>query len=217
HTKNKTENECFKAAAAEFRAMIAKDGTKGDYYFYYGENFFKNNNPDSAMIIYKKGSEAQPTNPLNYIGMGRVLLQQGKEQDANANLFKGKTLDKKNATAFMKLAEVYIDAPAPNKNFVEANKLLAEVMKLDAKNPEAHILLGDALLEQNPTEGGPAIKEYDKALELNPKSPKAVLREGKLYSRARNYNLALEYYKKAIGIDPNFAPAYIEMTELYHF
>jgi hypothetical protein len=35
--------------------------------------------------------------------------------------------------------------------------------------------MGDALLEKNPTEGGPAIKQYDKFSELNPKSPKGIL------------------------------------------
>lgn len=212
----KTENECFEKAAADFQALIAKEPAKGDNYFFYGENFYKNHNPDSALIMYKKGTEMQPTNPLNYIGIGKALLDQGKEQDANTNLYKAKTLGNKNALAYMKLAEAYNNAPGTLKNLTEANKLLNDAMKWDSKNPEIHILMGDNLLEQNPTEGGPAIKEYDKALELNPKSPKAVLREGKLYSRARNYNLALDYYKKAMGIDANFAPAYIEMAELYH-
>lgn len=212
----KTENERYEAAAADFRALLAKDATKGDIYFYFGENYFKNDNPDSAMIMYKKGTDAQPTNPLNYIGVGKVLLWQGKEQDANTSLFKAKTLGAKNANAFMELAEVYITVPAPYKNLMEANKLLTDAIKWDSKSPEAHILMGDNLLEQNPTEGGPAIKEYDKALELNPKSPKAVLREGKLYSRARNYTLALDYYKKAIAIDTTFAPAYREIAEIYH-
>ena len=39
---------------------------------------------------------------------------------------------------------------------------------------------------------------------------RGALREGKLYQRARNYQLALDYYKKAIELDPNFAPAYRE-------
>jgi tetratricopeptide (TPR) repeat protein len=212
----KTENERFEAAAADFRALISKDATKGDTYFYFGENYFKNDNLDSAMIMYKKGTEVQPTNPLNYIGAGKVLLWQGKDVDGNASLFKGKTLGAKNATAFMKLAEVYTTAPAAGKNLLEASKLLGDAIKWEPKNPEAHILMGDNLLEQNPTEGGAPIKEYEKALELNPKSPKAILRIGKLYSRARNYNLALENYKKAIGIDPNFAPAYREIAEIYH-
>jgi tetratricopeptide (TPR) repeat protein len=212
----KTENECFEAAAADYRALIAKDGTKGDNYFYYGENYYKNNNVDSAMIMYKKGTEVQATNALNYIGVGKVLMMQGNDKDANTNLFKAKTLGAKNATVFMKLAEVYINLPNPYKNLTEASKLLQEAMKLDPKNPEPHLLMGDCLLEQNPTEGGPAIKEYDEALKLNPKSAKGILRKGKLYGRARNYNLALDYYKQAITADPKYAPAYMEAAEIYH-
>ncbi len=210
----KTENERFDLAGAEFRQLISKEPSKGENYFYYGENFFKNNNPDSALIMYKKGADAQPTNGLNLVGIGKVLLLQGKEADANSNLFKAKTLGVKNANTLIELADAYITAPT--KNPAQAITLLDEALKLESKNAEAHILKGDALLELHPTEGGPAIKEYEEAQKLNPKSSKAVVRQGKLWSRSRNYQLALDKYKEAEKIDPTFAPAYIEKAELYH-
>jgi tetratricopeptide (TPR) repeat protein len=76
--------------------------------------------------------------------------------------------------------------------------------------------MGDAMLEKNPTDGGPAIKNYNKATELNPASPKGDLRSGRLYQRGQNYQLALDLYKKAQAIDSNYAPAYREKAELYH-
>ena len=212
----KTENERYDLAAAEFKQLISKEPAKGDNYFYYGENYFKNNNLDSALIMYKKGADAQPTNGLNFVGIGKVLFAQGKDADANTNLFKAKTLGAKNATVLTELAEAYITAPGTSKNPTQAVTLLDEALKYDSKSAEAHILKGDALLDLHPTEGGPAIKEYEEAQKLNPKSPKAVLRQGKLFLRARNYQLALEKYKEAIKIDPTFAPAYIELAELYH-
>jgi len=212
----KTENERFDLAAADFRQLIAKDPAKGDNYFYYGENFFKNNNPDSALIIYKKGADAQPTNALNFVGIGKVLLLQGKDADANTNLFKAKTLAGKNTNQLTELADAYINAPATSRNPTQAITILDEALKYDSKNAEAHILKGDALDMLHPTEGAPAIKEYEEAQKLNPKSPKAVLRQGKLWNRAHNYQLALDKYKEAIKIDPTFAPAYIEQAELYH-
>jgi Flp pilus assembly protein TadD len=212
----KTENERFELAASDYRQLINKDPGKGDNYFYYGDNFFNNGKPDSALIIYKKGTDVQPTNGLNYVGMGKVLLLQGKDADANANLFKAKTLAGKNANILVELADAYINAPVTSRNPTQAITLLDEALKYDSKNAEAHILKGDALDALHPTEGAPAIKEYEEAQKLNPKSPKAVLRQGKLWSRARNYQLALEKYKEAIKIDPTFAPAYIEIAELYH-
>jgi tetratricopeptide (TPR) repeat protein len=211
----KTENERYQAAAADFRALISKEASKGDNYFYYGENFFKNDDLDSANMYYQKGVEVNATYPLNYVGLGKVLWYKGKMADAKTQLFKAATLGaNKNAEVMRKTAEIYIESD--NKNLDEAITLLNAAIKLEPKNAENHLLMGDALLEKNPTEGGPAIKEYDKFTELNPKSPKGILRAGKLYQRGRNYQLALDLYKKAESIDPTFAPAYREKAELYH-
>jgi tetratricopeptide (TPR) repeat protein len=211
----KSDNERYQAAAADFRALIAKEANKGDNYFYYGENFFKKGDLDSANMYYQKGVELNATYPLNYVGIGKVLWYKGNTADAKTNFFKAATLGaNKNTEVMRKTAEAYINSE--NKNLDEAITILNAAIKIDPKNADNHLLMGDALLEKNPTEGGPAIKEYDKFSELNPKSPKGILRAGKLYQRGRNYQLALDLYKKAEGIDATFAPAYREKAELYH-
>ncbi len=210
----KTDNERYEAAASDFVALIGKEASKGENYFYYGENFFKNEDLDNANIQYQKGSEVNATNPLNYVGLGKVLWYRGKDADAKTMFFKAASLSaNKNAEVMRKTAEAYIYAP--NKNLDEAIKLLNEAIKLDPKNSINYILLGDAQLEKNPTDGSTPIKSYQKANELNPKSTLGILREGKLYQRGRNYNLALDFYNKAIAVDPNFAPAHREIAEIY--
>ncbi len=211
----KTDNERYAAAASDFRALIAKEANKGDNYFYYGENFFKKGDLDSANMYYQKGVELNATYPLNYVGLGKVLWYKGNTADAKTQLFKAATLGaNKNTEVMRKTAETYINAD--NKNLDEAMTLLNAAIKIEPKNAENYLLMGDALLEKNPTEGGPAIKQYDKFSELNPKSPKGILRAGKLYQRGRNYQLALDLYKKAQDLDPTYAPAYREKAELYH-
>lgn len=211
----KSDNERYQAAASDFRALIAKEANKGENYFYYGENFFKKGDLDSANIYYKKGAELNATYPLNYVGIGKILWYKGNTADAKTQFYKAATLGaNKNTEVMRKTAEAYINAE--NKNLDEAIVLLNAAIKLDPKNADSYLLMGDALLEKNPTEGGPAIKQYDKFSELNTKSPKGILRAGKLYQRGRNYQLALDLYKKAEGIDATFAPAYREKAELYH-
>ena len=211
----KTDNERYQSAAADFSSLIAKEANKGDNYFYYGENYFKKGDLDSANIFYLKGAELNATYPLNYVGIGKVLWYKGKAAEAKAQFYKAATLGaNKNTEVMRKTAEAYIYSD--NKNLDEAITLLNAAIKFEPKNAENHLLIGDALLEKNPTEGGPAIKEYDKFSELNPKSPRGILSAGKLYQRGRNYQLALDLYKKAQELDPNYAPAYREKAELYH-
>jgi tetratricopeptide (TPR) repeat protein len=211
----KSDNERYAAAAIDFRSLIAKEASKGDNYFYYGENFFNNGDLDSANIFYQKGVDLNATYPLNYVGLGKVLWYNGKTTEAKAQFFKAATLgSNKNTEVMRKTAEAYINSE--NKNLDEAITLLNAAIKIEPKNADNYLLMGDALLEKNPTEGGPAIKQYNKFSELNTKSPKGILRAGKLYQRGRNYQLALDLYKQAEGIDATFAPAYREKAELYH-
>ncbi len=207
-----TTNEQFQSADDAFKKLIQMGPSNGEYYFYYGENFFKNENMEMATKLYQKGTDVNATNPLCYVGLGKVQWYQGKQADAKANFFKATTLAAgKDAVVLMKIAEAYINADT--KNLTDAFTLLAQAAKLDAKNPEVYILTGDAFLEQN--DGTKAIENYEKAAGLDPKSVKATLRQGQLYNRSRNYPLALDFYKKASLIDSTFAPAYREKAEIY--
>ena len=211
----KSNNEQLDAATSEFLSILRAIPDKGEVYFYLGENYFKKEMLDSASYYYQKGIEKKPTCPLNYVGYGKVLWYLGKMDEAKSQFFKATSISQnKNAEVFRKIAEVYI--AAPQKSLDESIELLNKAMKLEPKNPQNFILMGDALLEKNPADGSLAIKQYNEAIKLNPQSSTGLLRIGKLYERARNYPLALEHYKKAIEIEPNFAPAYREMAELYH-
>lgn len=211
----KTTNENFDAAAVDFRQLIAKEPAKGENYFYFGENYFKNEDIDSANIYYNKGVEANATNPLNYVGLGKVLLAKGNVADAKSQFYKAATLGgPKNAEVMRRTAEAWLSTDS--KNAEEALALANAAVKLEPKNPENYIILGDAQLEKNPTDGGPPIKSYKMAATLNPKSSRGILREGKLYQRGRNYQLALEKYKEALALDATYAPAYREIAELYY-
>lgn len=210
-----SKNEQFETADAAFKKLITANPNNGDIYFYYGENFYNNDNLDMANAMYQRGVEMNATNPLCYVGVGKILWQQGKEEEAKTNFYKAYAglSGKKNVTVLLKMAEVYIFSKS--KDFQEANKLLAEAEKINPKNPEVHILKGDAALEANEMDASAAISHYEKAELLDKNAVVAILRQGKLYSRAKNYNLALDYYKKASTIDSSFAPAYREKAEIY--
>jgi tetratricopeptide (TPR) repeat protein len=211
----KTDNERFADAASDFLVLIKKEPAKGEYYFYSGENYFKRGDIDSANIYYSKGVEVNATNPLNYVGLGKVLLAKNNVAEAKTQFFKAASVGQnKNAEVMRRTSEAWL--ATSNKNADEAINQANLAIKLEPKNAENYILLGDAQLEKTPADGGPAIKSYKIATSLNPKSPKGILREGQLYQRGRNYQLALDKYKEAEAIDATYAPAYREKAELFY-
>lgn len=224
-TMRMAENERFESAKSSFRNLVIAEPSNGDIYYYFGETYFNQSLTlrdtafarvlkDSANIMYKKGSEVDPANPLNFVGLGKILWY-NKYQNQAEVLFK-QALDmtkSKNATVMLKIAETYINADF--KSLKAANELLAKALKLEPKNPDVHILIGDAMLEADPMDGSGPVKKYNEAAALDVNSAKPILRIGKLYYRAKNPTEALRWYKEAIKIDSTFAPAYLEMGELY--
>lgn len=207
-----TTNEQFAKADAAFASLIQFQPNNGEIYFYYGENYFKNDNLEMAKKFYQKGVDVNATNPFCYIGLGKIQWYEGKQAEAKANFYKATTLAAgKNATVLIKIAEAYTNAD--NKDIAEALNLLAQAAKLEPKSPAVYIAIGDAYLEQN--DGTKAVDNYEKAEALDPKSPRALLKKGQVWNRAKNYPLAIDTYKKAKLIDSTFAPAYRELAEIY--
>ena len=229
-----TESEQFEKASEAYVSLIQREPTNGDNYFFYGENYFKQEiidssfkaiDLDSAQIFYQKGISKNPGNPINYVGLGKVLWYEGKSADAKEQFYKAvQIISPTNKTASftphqkalvdMKIAECY--TKARNKDLQEATNFLNKALKEEPNNPDIYILLGDVMLEQNPGDASLAIGQYKKAADLDKKSCKALLRIGQLYNRARNLPEAIKNYDQAISVDPNFAPAYREKAEVYY-
>ena len=67
-----TLNEQHEAASSMFMQLVAKFPMKGDYWYYFGDNLLHAENLDSAQVLFTRGVQEEPTNPLNYIGLGKI-------------------------------------------------------------------------------------------------------------------------------------------------
>lgn len=209
----KTDNERYDVAAGDFRALIAKEPTKVDNYFYSGENQLKRGELDSALLLWQKAASIDPVNPLGMIAGGKVLWYNGDTATGRKKFAEALKLTKnKNAEIMRQMGATYLYAPMQNLD--GAISILTEAVKVDAKNIDGFLLLGDALLEKTPENGTSAIKNYNKALELDAKNCRGIVRKAKLYQRAQNYEQANALYKEAQALDPTYAPAYRENAEL---
>lgn len=231
-----TESEQFDDAHKAFDALIVAQPTNGDNYYYNGQCWLKQFVVDSMSVTLKevtvpaiqnftKGTEVEPTNPLNFIGLGRIDILLKKYTEADENFKKVKALMplqgmnykrseipvSKQALAYAKIAEAMLKSPDKKKDDLLA--IIANAIERDATVPEVYLIKGDVYLEYN--DGSNAIIAYNKANDLDPQSCKAMVKIGQLWVKAKAYNDALEFYKDAIKIDSNFAPAYRGRAELY--
>lgn len=209
--KRLTLNEQYEAASSMYKSLVAKFPVKGEYWYYFGENCLQADEADSAEALFRLGIKNDPENPINYAGLGKSLKVKKNYIEARSSFDKALEMGKgKNIDVLVAIAEAQISID-PRK-LDEAFTLLQEAEKKEPRNVRVQLLTGDAFLENN--DGSSAIKYYEKAQEIDPKSPMAALRLGQLWVRARNYQGkdgskgALEYYNEAISIDPSFAPAY---------
>jgi len=173
---------------------------------------------DSAKMIWSKGFQMDNICALSLVGNGCVMYLNGNADGAKLEFEKALTATKskkdnlKNAEVRRGIASIYIKSE--KKNLDEAIKILEEAILKDPNNEENYLLQGDALYEKTPNNASAAIKSYNKVLEINPKSPRGIVRIAIIYQRAQSPDEAQKKYNEAKQVDSTFAPAYRENAEL---
>ncbi|MEI7499007.1 MAG: tetratricopeptide repeat protein [Bacteroidota bacterium] len=229
-----TKSEQFAAAASMFKQLIQQTPANGDIYYYYGRNCMEKyysdtlnvsfqEKADSSKAIFEYGIKQDPTNPLNFVGLGGLALIYKNIPQAQNEFTKAiallpskankliKMAPERQAKVLIQLAESYVIAGI--RDTASTFSYIRRAEKLDSKNPELFIVKGDVYFYLL-NDGSKAISSYNEAQRLDPKSPEAKLRIGQLWLRARQYTTALNFYQEVVKMDSTFAPAYRELGSL---
>lgn len=229
-----SKSEQFAAAASMYKKLIAMSPSDGDLYYYYGLSTMKKyysdtlnvsfeEKVDSAKAIFNLGIRQDPSNPLNFVGLGALGLIRKDVAGAKAEFDKAlallpskankqiKMAPERQAKTLIHMAEAY--ALASIKDTTTTFDYLRRAEKLDTKNPQLYIVKGDIYFYLL-NDGSKAISNYNMAQSLDPDSPEAKLKTGQLWLRARQYTTALNFYQEVVQMDSTFAPAYRELGSL---
>src|SRR5574337_507811 len=87
----------------------------------------------------------------------------------------------------------------------EEIRQLEQLAKQAPRNPEAWIILGNALMDAN--RFGEAVDAYQKALQLDPKNTNVRVDMGTCLKNSGRPQQAIEEYKKALRVDPSHVNA----------
>lgn len=218
----KTMNERYESAESDFIGLTTS-APSVETYFYAGENYLAWGEIERADKMFEQAFLAGGNDPLSWVGLGRLKAAKGDIKAAEGQFFlANQTLNEKSANkidknrrqlAFLKMAETYIQA---GTNLPQALVCLNAAQKLNETNPEVYVQFGDYYTKIDGVNLSNALAQYSKAYQLDNKYTRALLRQGQLYVKVKNWDEGLKYFNQAIEADPTFAPAYREKAELLY-
>jgi len=224
-------SEQYENAGLAFEALLKKEPANGDVYYYYGETVIKEYLADTlsnslkemttkADQLFKKGITQDPTNQINNVGLGSIVLFLKSDTVAADKYFslaeaalpaKLKFMTPRDARILTKLGTSQLLGTV--NRFNKAINYLTRAQEIDPNNPAIYLAMGNVYIMQNDAKN--ALASYNRSLYFDPKSPLPKIKIGDIYMRAPNLNAARPYFEEARDIDSTFAPVYRQLGELY--
>jgi tetratricopeptide (TPR) repeat protein len=164
-----------------------------------------------AIDEFKKVREINPWNVHSYFNAGVAYDKGFKRVDlAIVEYQKAVERDPKYVPARFNLISCYRSI----KNSNAALALAQKTLEIAPNDPNLHYMIGEIMF-RDLNRGEEALREYKKALELNPNYAQAYIQVGNYYDKLGKYPFALDQYRKAISINPKSAEAYVQMGICY--
>jgi tetratricopeptide (TPR) repeat protein len=120
-------------------------------------------NVDLAVATYEQAIEHDLANAAIYFRLGVIYRQRAMPAEARAMLERAAEQNGGDAAILYELADLTVELDG---EAMDALSLLEQVVRLDPAHVQAHVLLGDMVLDQG--EGPRAIQHYERACNLAP-------------------------------------------------
>ena len=200
----------FAKARQIYNEMITKAPGESDNYFYLGNTYLTQFEPNFELAEeqFKKGLAADGKSALNKLGLSTIKLGRGDKAAIVEIQNIVKDTKEKDAEVLYRAAEaltMFEKTNSPDLAIDYLNKAIARAQKSGVPAPY-YYSLGDAYrLKKLP---GDAMNAYDKASVVAKNKASVFTRMATLWMAANQWKLAEDNIKKAIAVDPTYAPAY---------
>lgn len=201
-----------------FTDIIAMSPNEASNYFYLGNSYLSQFEPNysKAEESFRKGLALDSKSYLNKIGLASIKLAKG-DKSAIAEIQKIVSDSReKDAEVLFRAGESLTMFEKNNAPDIAIDYLNKSIEKIQKRGVPAHYFytLGDAYrLKKN---AGSAMTAYDKASVVARNKASVFTRMATLWMAADQYKNAEDNIKKAIAVDPTYAPAYKALAQ-YNF
>jgi tetratricopeptide (TPR) repeat protein len=210
-----------KDAESEYQAALSANPAYAPAMGNLGGLYYKQNNPSTAKMWFEKAIQADPTHAgAAYANLGAIEYQQGKQtgdralfDQAIGHLRRALAIDAYDIPAYGILALVYYQKAENDKSKLDLAELVCKTARDDIEGgksypPIYHTLGLIQLRKKNPSR---ALKEFEKAVELDPKYIDAHLNIGAIGLSTRQYEKAAASFAAVLKLDPKNFDATIGM------
>ena len=208
-----------KDAENEYQAALQANPNYAPAMANIGELYYKRGNPTTAKSWFEKAIAADPTHAgAAYANLGAILYQQGKQtgdrtlfREAISKLRRALAIDAYDAPAYGMLALVYYTIAQDDKSKLQLAELVCNQERdyVDKNFAPIYNTLGlIQLKKKNPSE---ALRQFEKAVSLDPKMIEAHLNIGAIGLSTRQYEKAAQAFAAALKLDPKNFDATIGM------
>jgi tetratricopeptide (TPR) repeat protein len=197
---------------------------QAEAYYWLGESYYEelidekaDEAKSKARTEYDKGLAVDKNSGACLVGMGKLLLdaKNGKEAlktfDQAIRASKAKKFREGHPDIYMYVGDAYMNCT--QKNYDQAASNYAKAREIDPTKSRYCLRLGDAEMKRN--NAGPAMSAYDCAADKDKTNAEVYQRKARIWMRASKFDLAEADINKGLKIDPNFAPLYKDLVEVY--
>ena len=179
-----------------------------------GKTYCNNEEYDKAIEIFKKATELNPNEYLNWQWLGRSYYERysdGDEENALNSLLKAVELNPNDDSNWYWLGISY----GMNSQYDKEKESFLKATELNPNNADNWYKLGISYF--NDKQYDKAIESFSKAVELNPNDDNNWDRLANSYQMNGQYDKAIETLLKAIEIDPNSRYYWFNLGILYYY
>jgi tetratricopeptide (TPR) repeat protein len=190
------------AALNEAKQLVKEAPQSGEGQLMLGKIYLRKNDYASALEPLSQAAKYLPGSAEAQALYGESLFYNGKAEEALPPYKRAVELDPKNLAYQKDYAFVLGQAGNPAEGVAVLEKVVASP---GYDQVTGYIALGELLLDVDPPRPDDAIKAFDTALKIDPKSVRAAIGRGDAYFAKKAWDQVIPAYEKAAQLEPKVA------------
>ena len=199
-----------KEAESEYKAALQANPNHARSLNNIGEGYYKKGDRATARTWFEKAIAADPTHASSaYNNLGLLIYLEAKEKgqpalykEAVSKLRRGLAIDSDSMPAYALLALIYYTTAESDKSKLQLAELIVKQAKL-TNDKFAPIYNTMGLINLKRKNVSNALREFEKAVELDPQFVEAHLNIGAIGLSARQYEKAQASFEAVLKLQPN--------------